>query len=253
MTTSVPRSTGGAPSHGLWSTSSRAATPASPSRPPDAAAAPKTHAGSGPSSHPLWTSCAPPTCSVRTSSGTERAAFVSCSLISTSSDTPPVPALSALLRWVRLISESGSSYLPSEETIYPTPTAAHVGTNQGGMSPRAGKVRPSLDTMAAQGLWPTPTARLGDPKRGMPSTEHAQARWDSGRRNLDDAVRLPEIFPTPMARDSQRGGATAETMARRALKTNTGPTLSDHLGGPLNPTFVEWLMGFPLGWTDLGP
>jgi DNA (cytosine-5)-methyltransferase 1 len=22
--------------------------------------------------------------------------------------------------------------------------------------------------------------------------------------------------------------------------------------GALNPTWVEWLMGFPLGWTDLG-
>ena len=22
-------------------------------------------------------------------------------------------------------------------------------------------------------------------------------------------------------------------------------------GGQLNPTWVEWLMGFPLGWTDL--
>lgn len=136
--------------------------------------------------------------------------------------------------------------------------------------------------MAAQSLWPTPTARLGDPKRGMPSLEHAQARWDQGRRNLDDAVIMwptptgslgehggivtpakgreggtlieavsARMFPTPMARDSLRGGATAETMARRALKTNTGPTLSDHLGGPLNPAFVEWLMGFPIGWTDL--
>ena len=24
------------------------------------------------------------------------------------------------------------------------------------------------------------------------------------------------------------------------------------IGGSLNPTWVEWLMGFPLGWTDLG-
>jgi len=23
--------------------------------------------------------------------------------------------------------------------------------------------------------------------------------------------------------------------------------------GALNPTWVEWLMGFPLGWTDLKP
>ena len=24
-------------------------------------------------------------------------------------------------------------------------------------------------------------------------------------------------------------------------------------GGKLNPTWVEWLMGWPLGWTDLKP
>jgi hypothetical protein len=23
--------------------------------------------------------------------------------------------------------------------------------------------------------------------------------------------------------------------------------------GRLNPAWVEWLMGFPIGWTDLGP
>jgi hypothetical protein len=25
------------------------------------------------------------------------------------------------------------------------------------------------------------------------------------------------------------------------------------LGGPLNPTWVEWLMGWPIEWTDLEP
>ncbi len=29
--------------------------------------------------------------------------------------------------------------------------------------------------------------------------------------------------------------------------------LNAQAGGSLNPTWVEWLMGFPLGWTDCGP
>ena len=29
--------------------------------------------------------------------------------------------------------------------------------------------------------------------------------------------------------------------------------LPDAVGGQLNPTWVEWLMGFPIGWTDLEP
>ena len=28
---------------------------------------------------------------------------------------------------------------------------------------------------------------------------------------------------------------------------------SEEINGALNPTWVEWLMGFPLGWTDLQP
>ena len=27
--------------------------------------------------------------------------------------------------------------------------------------------------------------------------------------------------------------------------------LAAQVGGQLNPTWVEWLMGFPIGWTDL--
>ena len=29
--------------------------------------------------------------------------------------------------------------------------------------------------------------------------------------------------------------------------------LVEQNGGRLNPTWVEWLMGWPLGWTDLKP
>ncbi|MFA5165395.1 MAG: hypothetical protein WC481_07520 [Candidatus Omnitrophota bacterium] len=31
----------------------------------------------------------------------------------------------------------------------------------------------------------------------------------------------------------------------------TGKPKAEETGGQLNPTWVEWLMGYPLGWTDL--
>jgi hypothetical protein len=43
-----------------------------------------------------------------------------------------------------------------------------------------------------------------------------------------------------------------ETNAPSESKRNT-PTLGAQAGGSLNPTWVEWLMGWPLGWTDLKP
>jgi hypothetical protein len=29
------------------------------------------------------------------------------------------------------------------------------------------------------------------------------------------------------------------------------PKLPEAIGGPVNPTWAEWLMGFPEGWTDV--
>ena len=34
---------------------------------------------------------------------------------------------------------------------------------------------------------------------------------------------------------------------------NFAMNLRDVVGGALNPVWIEWLMGFPLGWTDLQP
>tara|TARA_Y100000593_G_scaffold52177_2_gene98038 strand:- start:443 stop:736 length:294 start_codon:yes stop_codon:yes gene_type:complete len=55
-------------------------------------------------------------------------------------------------------------------------------------------------------------------------------------------------FPTPDANCWKNG--------ERGTGTGGGEQLSNHAvapqsGGQLNPTWVEWLMGFPDGWTDL--
>lgn len=36
------------------------------------------------------------------------------------------------------------------------------------------------------------------------------------------------------------------------MERNSRP-LSEQVGGHLNPPWVEWLMGWPIGWTDLEP
>jgi hypothetical protein len=51
-------------------------------------------------------------------------------------------------------------------------------------------------------------------------------------------------FPTPVADD---------TGHRSSHYAQGGTALSMVAGGPLNPTWVEWLMGFPAGWTELPP
>ena len=54
-------------------------------------------------------------------------------------------------------------------------------------------------------------------------------------------------LPTPTAHDAKDTG-TAPSKGKR----NT-PCLAYQVGGKLNPTWVEWLMGWPLEWTDLKP
>ena len=54
------------------------------------------------------------------------------------------------------------------------------------------------------------------------------------------------LWPTPPAHNAK------ETNAPSEHNRNT-PTLAAQVGGQLNPTWVEWLMGWPVGWTDLKP
>jgi hypothetical protein len=62
----------------------------------------------------------------------------------------------------------------------------------------------------------------------------------------DAKATAPAMWPTPTAHNAKEGGFPSEH------ERNT-PTLAAQAGGSLNPTWVEWLMGWPLGWTDLKP
>lgn len=104
-------------------------------------------------------------------------------------------------------------------------------------------------------LWPTPAAR---DYRGTNSMEHL-TRNVPGKRNHErqppNAVML-SLFPTPTTGAGLCGG-TGNYQQLQTLKENGVITeeerrnMSQGNGGQLNPTWVEWLMGFPIGWTDL--
>lgn len=132
-----------------------------------------------------------------------------------------------------------------EQVRWPTPNApnggrgiAHAERVGNSFYHRGKKVQFGLEAAVKQ--WPTPTRSDGT---GGPGN---QGR--AGGENLRTAA---AGYPTPTARDWRSGGASPATMAR-----NSRP-LSEHVTGwqpgGLNPAWVEWLMGWPLGWTDPTP
>ncbi len=92
------------------------------------------------------------------------------------------------------------------------------------------------------GLWPTPNVSgAGNPPVNLTKKGNHYVRRSGKKAHLalDQAVKM---WPTPTA---SRGGQEPEG--------KTGRKLTTVIGGELNPNWVEWLMGWPIGWTDLQP
>jgi hypothetical protein len=68
---------------------------------------------------------------------------------------------------------------------------------------------------------------------------------------------LSEKWPTPNAGEAKQSSNLVRKAERRVIHAAKGvhlqESLTERVGGKLNPTWVEWLMGWPLGWTDLKP
>ena len=90
-------------------------------------------------------------------------------------------------------------------------------------------------------IFPTPLA--GDGKK---ASSMSKARKASGRKpdSLPEYVRM---WPTPTARDHKDTGDCANVPVNALLGRAVGPSRAS---GSLNPQWVEWLMGYPEGWTE---
>ena len=58
-------------------------------------------------------------------------------------------------------------------------------------------------------------------------------------------------WPTPTARDGKGASGHKKLSRRLADLTYRARIVDGVTTGSLNPRWVEWLMGFPIGWTDL--
>lgn len=104
-------------------------------------------------------------------------------------------------------------------------------------------------TVAKDGsYWLTPTTMDNLPVRQGKTLDYVMRRGGTSYRKttgrLSEQVAYPQMWPTP----------TSNARGARTNQNGHHFTIQDAVGsGKLNPTWVEWLMGYPKGHTELEP
>ena len=143
----------------------------------------------------------------------------------------------------RPIEEKESGLWATPNTMDHLPPRSEEGTKKLMQGQRKGRSRPSnlreqVDP-ATMKLWRTPDAHCD---RGASSKERMQMKVNKKMPiSLNDQVAHPNImWPTPR-----------EFMYKDSKIDRGKGNLGEKVGGALNPMWVEWLMGYPGGYTDL--
>lgn len=145
--------------------------------------------------------------------------------------------------------------------LWATPNVPNGGRTSNTTNYREDGSKQQIDLNAQTQLWATPASRDEDKwhNRG-PESGHqqnlsgqvylhslpAQATGKPGPQSSKDGLTLHPHWPTPGAIGGNQNGTMEETGGRG------NPFRGTEFGKKrLNPMFVEWLMGFPRGWTVL--
>lgn len=121
--------------------------------------------------------------------------------------------------------------------LLPTTRAAMTGNLSHN---RKSDAHPNLEKVLSQALIPTPVAGDG--------TKHTiRNTYAAGNLTLTALVNL---IPTPTARDKNL--ADARPTGKRGVSQLPNFLIhGTNLGYKLQPAFVEWMMGYPIGWTNV--
>ncbi len=162
-----------------------------------------------------------------------------------------------------LAQEVESGFLETHR-MWPTPQARESGKKLGNYDHKRNRYLTKdghdygMGLAQAVQMWPTPTTQeIEHPD--MELTETGRRKPKRGKTshsmNLADSVKM---WPTPAAHEGRLGYQRRDTGKKGTQKSLSTEVIDDaggreKVGGQLNPTWVEWLMGWPLGWTGLKP
>jgi len=132
------------------------------------------------------------------------------------------------------ITETGGGYLPTPTVTSGAQVAWDKTPGQTGGTTLAGYVK----------YWPTPDCR-GFVNEGSLQMLAKVCNSEQEFRAMAyraSTSRKTKYWPTPTAHNAKETNAPSEA-------NRNEPTLASQAGGKLNPTWVEWLMAFPIGFT----
>jgi len=129
-----------------------------------------------------------------------------------------------------------------------------LATSQGRLIFRLVQSEP-ITSATGFGFWLTPRAQ----ESGEKSETFVKRMGDRGEHCFSSLTAQVKFWPTPNAglgKQSYSENSKAYYQKRIAdgRQTDLALAMFHAMGsGQLNPPFVEWLMGFPTGWTELKP
>ena len=131
----------------------------------------------------------------------------------------------------------------SESLLWPTPRASDNDQGyRGDKSSWKGQNRGETLHNAVKRMWPTPHANAS-----TGPGEHGD-----GGENLQTVV--ARMVPTPTSHRTDLGTMEMARYSGRERKAGKPEAQYESVNhGQLNPAWVEWLQGFPVGWTDCEP
>lgn len=116
------------------------------------------------------------------------------------------------------------------------------------------------NSIALVKMWPTPSAEdhKTDGPKVLSRMFTAEMKTSNQRLRNFVAVKEGKTFPSPVASGKLNGGTRDFGMLRDLMDAGEitdaeRRSMSAGNGGQLNPSWVCWLMGWPIGWTSLDP
>jgi hypothetical protein len=112
-----------------------------------------------------------------------------------------------------------------------------------------GQGRGATLTTAAK-LWPTPTVPNGG-RRNPEGTSITGQKPDGGKAQIDLREFAIRMLPTPTVQCGKNNASPSQHKRNSDPLDVVAAKMSGQTSGSLNPEFVEALMGYPIGWTEL--